>query len=620
VTLLSLGALGVVFGDIGTSPLYTMAQCLRVSAEESHRAVTRADVLGILSLIFWALTLVVSVKYLLFILRADNQGEGGILALLALVPDHRTTSGRITVVAFLVIVGAALLYGDGAITPAISVLSAIEGLAVARPALERWVVPLTCGVLVGLFAIQHRGTGSMGRLFGPVMLVWFATLGALGAWHILEAPSVLAALLPIHALGYLTSHGPRGLLILGSVVLAVTGGEALYADMGHFGSRPIRVAWLSVVKPALLLCYFGQGALVLSHPETIKNPFFSLVNGTAPTLALVLLSSMATVIASQALISGAYSLTRQAMQLGVMPRMTVVHTAADAEGQIYVPEVNWLLMVVCVALVVMFRRSSNLAAAYGIAVTGTMGITSVVYFIVTRRTWKWSLFAAIPLLVLFLAFDIPFFVTNLFKFADGGYVPVSIAVVIATLMLIWSRGRRLLRARLIEDLPDLRAGLDELCSTLVARIPGTGVFLTSDLVHIPPVLRRHVEKNRVLHEHVILVGVKFASVPYVDADQRTTVERLGNDIDQVRVNFGYMDRPQVVLELAACARSGQLVFDPDKATYYIGRETILAGRGGGMGTVTETIFAFLQRNAVSADRHFGLPPQQVVEVGTQLDL
>ncbi|RYZ62173.1 MAG: potassium transporter Kup, partial [Proteobacteria bacterium] len=415
---LCLGALGVVYGDIGTSPLYTLKECLLVTAERGP--VQPADVYGILSLVFWALMLVVTVKYLLFIMRADNRGEGGIFALLALVPERLRTRGtQASWIAVLAVVGAALLYGDGAITPAISVLSAVEGLVIARPGMHEWVVPLTVAILVGLFSVQRFGTAAVGKLFGPVMVVWFATLAVLGTSHIVHHPAVLGAMLPTHAVGYFARHGWHGYLILGSVVLAVTGGEALYADLGHFGIRPIRGSWTFFVMPALLLGYFGQGALVLEHPEAMANPFFAMVPPGPWTIVLVLLSSLATVIASQALISGAFSLTRQAMQLGYFPRVTIRHTARDAEGQIFIPQINTLLMVGCIALVLTFRSSTRLAAAYGIAVTGTMAITTILYYVVARTAWSWSLAKTLPLLVVFLVVDLAFFGANAFKFADG---------------------------------------------------------------------------------------------------------------------------------------------------------------------------------------------------------
>jgi KUP system potassium uptake protein len=440
---LTLGALGVVFGDIGTSPLYTLRECLRGAGEGHARP---ADVYGLLSLIFWSLTMVVTVKYLTFIMRADNHGEGGIFALLAIVPEslRMKSTGRISRIALVVVVGAALLYGDGAITPAISVLSAIEGLTVVKPSIGPAVVPITCVILVGLFLVQKRGTGAVGTFFGPIMLTWFLTIGALGSYQIARTPEVLAALSPLHAARFMMAHGVPGFLVLGSVVLAVTGGEALYADMGHFGAKPIRLAWLALAMPALVLCYFGQGALVLRDPATVENPFFSMVPAGGATLALVALSSVATVIASQALISGAFSLTRQAMQLGYFPRVTIRHTAAHTEGQIYIPQINWILAFGCLLLVIGFQKSDRLASAYGIAVTGTMMLTSYVYYVVMRHTWRWPLPVALAILVLFLSFDVPFFAANTVKIFDGGWVPVLIGVAFIAAMLNWSKGRTLI--------------------------------------------------------------------------------------------------------------------------------------------------------------------------------
>src|ERR1700733_11733861 len=476
---LSLGALGVVFGDIGTSPLYTLKECMTAAGGAKAGG---EDLFGILSLMFWSLVMVVTVKYLTFVMRAENHGEGGIFALLAIVPERfRATaarSGKITGMALLAVIGAALLYGDGVITPAISVLSAVEGLAIASPRFSPIVVPLTCAILIALFSIQRRGTGVVGKLFGPVMVIWFATLAGLGIFHISRHPEILGALSPLHGLAFFHRHGLHGVLILGSVVLVVTGGEALYADMGHFGVRPIRLAWTAFVLPALTLCYLGQGALVLRDPSAGDKPFFSMVPTGLPTYLLVALSSMATVIASQALISGAFSLTRQAMLLGYLPRVTVKHTAFDTEGQIYIPEVNRLLAVGCILLVLTFRESVKLAAAYGIAVTGTMAITSVLYYIVARYTWRWSAWKAGGLLALFMSFDIPFLLANLFKFFDGGYVPMLIGAALIAGMLIWSHGRTSLLesyARRFPTFDTARPILDRCIST---RVPGTAVFLS----------------------------------------------------------------------------------------------------------------------------------------------
>jgi len=619
-SLLCLGALGVVFGDIGTSPLYTLKECMRATAPGA----LVNDLFGILSLIFWSLMMVVTIKYLTFIMKADNKGEGGIFALLALVPERmraRSKGNAVSGIALLVVVGAALLYGDGAITPAISVLSAIEGLAVARPALATLVIPITCAILLALFLIQPRGTGTIGKLFGPVMLVWFGTIGALGAWQVVQHPNILRALSPLWGVRYFLDHGYIGALILGSVVLAVTGGEALYADMGHFGRRPIRWVWLGFVMPSLVLCYFGQGALLLHTPAAVSNPFFSLVPSGAWTLALVVLSSAATVIASQALISGAFSLTRQAMLLGYFPRVTIKHTAHHTEGQIYVPEINWLLAAGCIMLVLAFRSSDRLAAAYGIAVTGTMGITSLVYYIVVRNTWGWSRAKAVPLLVLFLAFDIPFFASNLFKFLDGGYVPMLIGVGFISAMLIWSKGRTLMVERFTKKFPSFADALPQIEEQLVARVPGAAVFLASSTEHMPPSLMRLVERGRALHEIIILLTVVHSDTEAeVPEARRAELTSLGHGFYRVIVRIGFMEQPSVHAILQRVAGEHGVRFVEAEVTYYLGRETLLAGGEGRMGRIAETVFGYLQRNAVAADRHFGIPPRQVVEIGTQVDL
>ena len=615
---LSLAALGIVFGDIGTSPLYTLREC---TTPEAGGGTTPGDILGVLSLIFWSLTMVVTVKYLTFVMRADNHGEGGILALLALIPERLRTasSGKIGWAAVLVIIGAALLYGDGMITPAISVLSAMEGLEVATPALKPVVIPLTCIVLLALFAIQKRGTGGVGALFGPVMVVWFLTLGGLGAFHVLSHPAVLAALSPTHAVGFFAAHGGRGFLVLGSVVLAVTGGEALYADMGHFGPRPIRLAWLALVMPSLVINYFGQGALMLSSDAAKDNPFFAMVPAGGWTYALVVLSALATVIASQALISGAFSLTHQAVQLGFFPRVTVTHTSREAEGQIYVPEINWGLAIACIALVIGFKESSRLAAAYGIAVTGTMAITSIVFFEVTRTTWKWPLTRGVPLLVLFLSFDLPFFVANLFKFVDGGYVPVLIGLGFFVVMMNWKRGRRIYLDLVARAAPPWDVFLRELDAKLGARIPGAAVFLAGPMSGVPAVLLHHVERIRALPETVLLLTVETTHVPY-EQDDAMRLEPLGNGFSRLTVRRGFMDSPNVPRALKLAISRFGLPIDLARVTYYLGRETFLATSAGKMGSVSETLFAFLARNARPATTHFCIPPEQVVEIGSQIDL
>jgi KUP system potassium uptake protein len=620
---LIVGAIGIVFGDIGTSPLYAFKECIH--GEHGVHA-SRENVLGVLSLIVWSLTLVVTVKYLVFVMRADNQGEGGILALLALTPERMRGKGQsIGFVALLVIAGAALLYGDGMITPAISVLSAVEGLGEEAASLKEYVVPITCALLLLLFSIQSRGTEMVGRLFGPVMVLWFFTIGGLGAYHLLRNPGVLAAINPVYAVDFFAEHKLRGIVVLGSVVLTITGGEALYADMGHFGAKPIRLAWIGLVFPALLLAYFGMGAMVLTDPATASNPFFAMVPRGPATYAMVGLATAATIIASQALISGAFSLTNQAVQLGFFPRVSIKHTAHDAEGQIYIPEINWLLAVACIALVVWAGGSSRLAAAYGIAVTGTMAITSIVFFVVVHQTWKWPLTRALPLLVFFLAFDIPFFVANAAKFFHGGYVPIIIGAFFFTLMVVWRRGRRMLSDALRDKAMPVDAFLAEYTAKkdgiLECRIKGTGVAMASVSDGVPPVLVHHVDRLRVLHENLIILTILTARVPYSQRGKRTTVEKLGGGLHRVIGTYGFMDTPDVPALLREAQRSGlDPSIDLDDITYFLGRETILALPTGKMGEVEENIFGLLSRNSRPATNHFKLPPDQVIEIGTQIDL
>ncbi len=618
---LALAALGVVFGDIGTSPLYTLRECMHAAGG------TKAgvdDLYGILSLMFWALFMVVTVKYLTFVMRADHGGEGGIFALLAIVPErfrtHAVQSGKVTGMALLAVIGASLLYGDGVITPAISVLSAVEGLAVASPRLSPLVLPITCTILVALFAIQRLGTGNVGKLFGPVMVIWFATMAVLGIHHLMQAPQILFALSPHHGAAFFLRHGPYGLLILGSVVLAVTGGEALYADMGHFGIRPIRLTWTFFVLPALVLGYLGQGALILRHPEAVEHPFYAMVPAGLPTYLLVLLSSAATVIASQALISGAFSLTRQAMLLGYLPRVTIKHTAYHTEGQIYIPEVNNLLAIGCLALVLTFRESVRLAAAYGIAVTGTMAITSILYYIVVRHTWGWSKWKAGALLALFLSFDIPFLVANLFKFFEGGYVPMLIGAALIAGMLIWSRGRTALMERYTKQFSSLEKARPSIERWLCSRVRGSAVFLAPSADHVPPVLMHHVERSCSLHDTVVLLTVREMPTPEVPAESRYSLTAQGDGFYKLIVNFGYMEEPLLVPVLRAVADAERIPFDPENTTYYIGHETIVASNEGSISRIPEAIFSYLNRNAVHEERRYGMPAEQIVEIGTQIDL
>ena len=532
----------------------------------------------------------------------------------------RAQSGKITGMALLAVIGASLLYGDGVITPAISVLSAVEGLAVASPRLSPLVLPITCAILLALFSIQRLGTGRVGKLFGPVMVIWFATMATLGIHHLIQSPQILAALSPHHGAAFFLRHGVHGLLILGSVVLAVTGGEALYADMGHFGVRPIRLTWSFFVLPALVLGYLGQGALILRHPEAVEHPFYAMVPTGLPTYLLVLLSSAATVIASQALISGAFSLTRQAMLLGYLPRVTIKHTAYHTEGQIYIPEVNNLLAIGCLALVLTFRESVRLAAAYGIAVTGTMAITSILYYIVVRHSWGWGKWKAGALLALFLSFDIPFLVANLFKFFEGGYVPMLIGAALIAGMLIWSRGRTALLERYTSQFSTLEKARPSIHRWLCSRVPGSAVFLAPSALHVPPVLVHHVERSRSLHDTVVLLTVREMPTAEVAAESRYSLTAMGDGFYKLIVSFGYMEDPLLVPVLRSVSEAERISFDPDNATYYIGHETIVASNDASLSRIPEAIFSYLNRNAVHEERRYGMPAAQIVEIGTQIDL
>jgi KUP system potassium uptake protein len=571
---------------------------------------------------FWALIMVVTVKYVYFIMRADHHGEGGIFALLAIVPERFRKSarptGRATVMALLAVIGAALLYGDGVITPAISVLSAIEGLTVASPRLEPAVVPLTIAILVGLFAVQRRGTGGIGKVFGPIMAVWFTTLAALGLYHIGQRPEILAALSPHHAVRFFQTHGLHGGLILGSVVLAVTGGEALYADMGHFGLRPIRLSWTFFVLPALVLCYLGQGALVLRDPQTAENPFFAMVPAGPAAYALVMLSSAATVIASQALIAGAFSLTRQAMLLGYLPHMTIWHTAYHTEGQIYIPRVNALLAIGAIGLVLIFRQSVKLAAAYGIAVTGTMTITSILFYIVSRHTWGWSRLKAGALLALFLSFDVPFLLANLFKFFEGGYVPMLIGAALIARMLIWSHGRRSLLETYASRFSTFEKARPLIDRSLITRVPGVAVFFSPSAEYVPPILVHHVARSRSLHETVLMLTVEHPPVPVVAEDARWRLTTLGDGFFRLVVEFGYVEQPLLVPVLSDVAKATGIPLNSNDTTFYVGYENIIVHDQATINRIPEAIFSYFNRNAVHDEEHYGMPLDQVVEIVAQL--
>jgi KUP system potassium uptake protein len=611
---LAIGAAGVVFGDIGTSPLYALKEC--VDADHGVAA-TQANLFGLISLIFWSLTMVVTVKYLTFIMKADNRGEGGILALLALIPQkNKKDPTRIGWVAAMVIFGAALLYGDGVITPAISVLSAVEGLGVATTRLTPAVVPLTVAILAGLFWVQKRGTESIGGMFGPLMVVWFLVIAALGLVHIAHYPAILTAVHPIHAVRFFSLHRWQAFLVLGSVVLVITGGEALYADMGHFGRAPIRFAWFVLVMPALLLNYFGQAACIIQHPAAATNPFFAMA---PPSLlyVMVALSTVATIIASQALISGAYSLTRQAVQLGFCPRVTIVHTSGEAEGQIFIPEVNVALAVACIWLVLTFRESSALAAAYGIAVTGTMAITSVVYFVVLTRAWHWPVWKAAPLVLLFLSFDIPFFAANALKFFHGGWFPVAIALGVFLVMTTWKKGRTLLGQNLASRMLPIELFLEDVDRHHPHRVAGTAVFMTSNPAGVPIVLLHHWKHNQVLHKTVVLLSILSEPIPEVPSRARVAVADLGRGFFQVTAHYGFMETPNVPQVMRRAAELG-VPCQPERTSYFLGRETLLATGQTRMRPWRKALFSFISRNSRSATHYFAIPPDRVVELGMQI--
>jgi KUP system potassium uptake protein len=616
-TKLVLMAVGVVFGDIGTSPLYAIKECVD---PEHGVAATEQNLLGVLSLVFWSLTMVVTVKYLTFIMKADNRGEGGILALLALAPSRKKRdAARIGWLAGLVIFGAALLYGDGVITPAISVLSAVEGLAVGTTRLSPAVVPLTVAILIGLFWVQKRGTARIGGVFGPIMVVWFLTIAILGAVQIARYPAILAAVHPRHAVSFFVHHGWYGFLVLGSVVLVITGGEALYADMGHFGRVPIRIAWFALVMPALLLNYFGQAACIIRHPDLSGNPFYALVPAVL-IYPMVALSTVATIIASQALISGAYSLTRQAVQLGFCPRVTIVHTSGDAEGQIYIPEVNVGLAIACVWLVLTFKESTALAAAYGIAVTGTMAITSIVYFVVLTRAWKWPLWKAVPLVAIFLSFDIPFFAANAMKFFHGGWFPIAIGLALFLVMTTWKKGRAYLGRSLADKMLPIDVFVADVCAHGPHRVAGTAVFMASNPDGVPVVLLHHWKHNQVLHERVVLLSVISEPIPEVRSKERTQVRDFGQGIFQMTAHYGFMETPNVPRIVRDATQQHGIPYEAARTSYFLGRETLLTSGESKMFRWRKALFSFISRNSRSATQYFGIPPDRVVELGMQINL
>jgi KUP system potassium uptake protein len=614
-TALTLGALGVVFGDIGTSPLYALRECFygQHGVEATH-----GNVLGVLSLIFWALVLVISIKYVLYVMHADNQGEGGILALMALIPaTYRGPQSRGLLLA-LGLFGSALLYGDGVITPAITVLGAVEGLSTATTTLTPYIVPLSVVILAGLFLVQYRGTASIGAMFGPVMVVWFVTIGLLGVTRIVESPQVLAAMNPVHAVRFFEANHYHAFVVLGAVFLVVTGGEALYADMGHFGPAPIRYAWFGMVMPGLVLNYFGQGALLLAHPEAARSPFY-LLAPTGMVVPLVMLATAAAVIASQALISAVFSLTRQAVQLGYSPRVEIRHTSATTIGQIYIPIINWGLAIATIALVLGFESSSALAAAYGIAVTATMGITTILAYVVARQVWGWNRWLAGTVTAIFFSVDLAFFGANALKILHGGWVPLVLAALVYALLSTWKRGRSILGARLRERAYPFDQFLKDLQRSRPYRVPGTGIFMTGSGAGVPPTLIHNLQHNKVLHASVVLLTVVTEDVPHVSDHDRIDVEPLSAGFFRVTLRYGFMEEPSVP-EAMVEARARGLAIDKDDITYFLGRETLLPRHHPGMAGWRENLFALMSRNAMRATAFFHIPPERVVELGMQVEL
>ncbi|MGN6313340.1 MAG: potassium transporter Kup [Rhodanobacteraceae bacterium] len=613
---LTLGAIGVVFGDIGTSPLYTMQE---VFSDKYGLHVSSASVLGVLSLVFWALILVVTLKYVIFIMRADNRGEGGIMALMALAQRSARGEPRLRwVIAVLGIFGAALFYGDGVITPAMSVLSAVEGLKVAEPSLVRWVVPISVAILLVLFLLQRRGTAGIGAVFGPVMCVWFVAIALLGAYYIVREPQVLAALNPAHAIHFFHTHGRGAFIALGGVVLAVTGTEALYADMGHFGKAPIRAAWLGFVLPALFLNYFGQGALLLGEPAAVSNPFYFLVP-RALLYPMIVLATAAAIIASQAVISGAFSMTRESIQLGYVPRMRIVHTSRMLSGQVFVPWINGMLLVLVVLAVIGFRSSENLGAAYGIAVTGTMVVTTLLALIVERRLWNWPWLAVVTTAVVFLCIDLSFFGANLIKVEHGGWFPLVLGLLVFIVMTTWRRGRELLLRELRQSGLALAPFIESIARHPPHRVPGTAVFMTANTNAVPHALLHSLKHYKVLHERNVILSVETLETPVAETYERAELHDLGDAFYALTLRFGFSETQDVPAALATCMVNGK-GFDMMDTTFFLSRENIVASPRAGMALWRDKLFAIMSRNALAATAFFRIPGNRLVELGTQVEI
>ncbi|MGB4852631.1 MAG: potassium transporter Kup [Ignavibacteria bacterium] len=614
--LLSLSALGIVYGDIGTSPLYALRECFH----GPHSIVpSEGNVLGVLSLIFWSLIIIISIKYVIIVMRADNDGEGGILALMSLVSSAEKKSGfKYIFITTLGLFGAALLYGDGIITPAISVLSAVEGLKIATPFFNPYIIPLTVIILVSLFAVQYKGTAGVGKIFGPITFIWFIVIAVLGISSIAKNPDVLRAINPYFALHFFVDNGFHGFVILGSVFLVVTGGEALYADLGHFGKSPIKLAWFSLVLPCLLLNYFGQGALILKNVAAVENPFYYL----APEWALyplVILATIATVIASQALISGAFSITFQALQLGFLPRMRILHTSEDERGQIYIPQINWILLVCTIALVLGFKSSSNLAAAYGIAVTSTMVITTILLSVAMVKLWKWSKLVVFFVITFFLIIDLSFWGANLLKVLQGGWVPLTMGAVIYFLMTTWHNGRKNLLNKIHEQTLSIENFVTEFLSIRMIAIPGTAIYMSSSSTGTPPPLIKNITHNRLLHKQVVILTIKFHKVPHIRLEERIQIEQPTEGFYRVIANYGFMDITNIQQIIELLDKQG-IKIKMEKTTFFLGRETLIPKKKNLFEMIRDKIFILMSNNSQRATDFFNIPPTRVYEVGTQVEL
>lgn len=613
---LALGALGVVFGDIGTSPLYALRECF---THNPSLGLTEANILGILSLIFWTLVIIINVKYMWFVMRADNKGEGGILSLMALATAGTLEDSRRRIIFLMMgIFGAALLFGDGIITPAITVLSAVEGLQFATPVFSQYVVPITALIIFAIFMVQRFGTAKIGTVFGPIILVWFLAIAASGIGAILDNPHVLLALNPYYAFEFFLENGQLSLIILGTVVLVVTGGEALYADMGHFGKTPVRRAWFAIAFPCLVLNYLGQGAFLLKHPEGIQNPFYLMVPEWAQ-VGMVILATLAAIIASQALISGVFSLSRQAVQMGFAPRMQIIHTSSREIGQIYIPFINWLLMIGVLWLVFTFKSSSNLASAYGVAVTATMTITTILLYFVARHLWNWTRPKTALMIGLFLLIDMAFLFPNLLKIESGGWVPLAVGAVIYLLMSTWRKGRRILANHLKERSISIEDFLQKITLNPPLRVPGSAIYMSGELWGVPVPLLHNLKHNKVLHETIALLTIRTVEVPFVAKKERVQIDTLGSQFYRIVADYGFMETPKIKHILEACREKG-IPFSIQETTFVLGRETILPTGDPNLPVWREKIFAVMSRNAERPTAFFKIPPNQVIEVGIQVEM